>query len=147
MARKFKRQRIRKNAEQAQRLIDKLPKPPRENGECACGCCHKPDRGPCPTFRKGANDRCVVCDHGILCHRRKGEAPPKSWNVPISFHDPRAIMLFPNDATSCPVCNAKAVQCPKCGDFLPIKEIVEGSHIARCPKCGGVDRDCPKAKV
>lgn len=35
---------------------------------CECGCCHAPDHGPCPTYERGFNGRCVYCDHGESCH-------------------------------------------------------------------------------
>lgn len=37
-------------------------------GSCACGCSHATDNGPCPTYERGMNRRCVYCDHGPLCH-------------------------------------------------------------------------------
>lgn len=46
---------------------------------CGCGCCHKPDYGACQSFEKGANGRCVYCDHGKVCH----PGDPKSYNTPI----------------------------------------------------------------
>lgn len=61
-------------------LFNKMPKPPSVDGECACGCEVKPDNGPCPMWQRGTGKRCLICDHDIACHRRKGEAPPKDWN-------------------------------------------------------------------
>lgn len=48
--------------------------------KCPCGCCHAVDLGACPKFEKGANGRCVYCDHGKECHTRKN---PKTFNTPL----------------------------------------------------------------
>lgn len=71
----------------ARAVLNILPKPPVENGECACGCSHVPVKGACPDFRliDISSDRCRVCDHAIVCHRRKGEPPPKDWDFPSRF--------------------------------------------------------------
>src|SRR3954471_5798053 len=70
-------------------LLQKLPKPPSDTGVCACGCCHRGtnDHGPCPRFVAGGNGRCAICDHGLTCHRRKGEPPPRDWNVPVKLNE------------------------------------------------------------
>lgn len=39
---------------------------------CECGCCHVPDYGACDEFERGANGRCVYCDHGESCHPGQG---------------------------------------------------------------------------
>jgi hypothetical protein len=61
-------------------LFNKMPKPPKIDGKCACGCVIEPDKGACPTWQKGAGDRCLICDHDIACHRRKGDPMPEDWN-------------------------------------------------------------------
>jgi len=45
-----------------------------EHKHCECGCSHViglNDNGPCATFEKGANGRCVGCDHSEECHAKK----------------------------------------------------------------------------
>lgn len=48
---------------------------------CECGCCHVPDHGACQSFEKGANGRCVYCDHGKDCH----PGNPKRFNTPLGI--------------------------------------------------------------
>lgn len=43
---------------------------PIANTRCACGCVDVPDHGPCSTPCKGANGRCVYCDHALECHKK-----------------------------------------------------------------------------
>ncbi len=38
---------------------------------CASNCCHAVDNGACPEFEKGANGRCVYCEHAEECHVNK----------------------------------------------------------------------------
>lgn len=47
--------------------------------KCPCGCCHSTDHGACQTFEKGANGRCVYCDHGEGCH----PGDPDRFNTPL----------------------------------------------------------------
>lgn len=51
--------------------------------KCSCGCCHSPDHGACQTFEKGANGRCVYCDHGEDCH----PGDPDRFNTPWVWND------------------------------------------------------------
>lgn len=86
--RQYARARERATKRQAIALLQKMPKPPSHDGQCACGCCHKPDKGPCHLFRRhGREGRCDYCDHGILCHRRKGEPMPKEFNQPLKVDE------------------------------------------------------------
>lgn len=126
------------------RLFQGLPKPKKnDDGSCSCGCCEEPDAGPCPKYYQGANKRCAICDHSILCHRRKGEPPPKDWNAPRRMPVPR-IDLLPPSAKTCPACKVIMLRCPICRQFTPIKNIDSGYHIGKCPTCGYFDVACPK---
>ena len=128
------------------RLFQQLPKPKKnEDGTCSCGCCHLPDHGPCPKYIPGANKRCAVCDHGILCHRRKGEKPPADWNCPVGLPVPRTDVLPPS-RKECPACGVVMLRCQKCAQFIPLKSSDSGYHIAHCPTHGHFDIACPKAK-
>jgi hypothetical protein len=39
--------------------------------KCPCGCCDRPDNGPCKCFEPGGNGRCAYCDHSEKCHAPK----------------------------------------------------------------------------
>lgn len=77
------------------KTLQRMPKPPIEDGICACGCIHRPTRGPCPKFISGPGKRCVLCDHSIACHRRKGEPPPQDWDFPDKFPEKWLVLAPP----------------------------------------------------
>lgn len=136
---------IKRRDNEPARVFNSLPKPPVHDGVCACGCCHVPDRGPCPEYHKGANERCAVCDHSRLCHRRKGEPPPKDWNAPLRLPVPRFDLLPPSAMKKCPACTVSLMRCPTCLQFIPLKSSEAGYHISKCPTCGYFDNECPRA--
>jgi hypothetical protein len=150
--RSFERHQRRRRLKEAIKAIQRVPKPPVVDGVCACGCCHVPDNGACPKYIAGLNDRCVVCDHSVVCHRRKGEAPPHNWNTPVKVQ-PNQRHLMPASSTGwedryiiCPACKAPAMHCPACGTPIPIKKLIDVYHTGTCPKCGAVDVTCKTLK-
>jgi hypothetical protein len=145
--RKIKRSMAKRHEQQMKEALLKIPKPAVVNGKCECGCRHVPCLGPCPEFIRGANDRCAVCDHGQLCHRRRGEPPPKDWDSPLLI-SPALVALVPARRLAelrgfkCVYCDRRTMKCRGCGEILPIREVIDIFHVARCPKCGAQDEDC-----
>lgn len=138
--RRLARQQEKKKKADAIALLQKLPKPPKENGVCACGCCHRGDNdhGPCPEFVGGSGGgRCAICDHGLTCHRRKGEPPPQDWNVPIKLNEKHRSLYPPR------------VHAMLRGEFVCIRCHQPAPFIERMktqdPKTGKVVNDlCPR---
>ena len=95
----IKRNLLKKRRAAAKAVINQLPKPPIVDGICGCGCKHRPTKGACPQFilKNAGSDRCAVCDHAIVCHRRKGEQPPKTWDFPAIFGERFLVKFAPAD--------------------------------------------------
>src|SRR5437588_12865478 len=146
--RQLKRRKARADKKKAAEELLKVPKPRIIGGKCQCGCSHVPCIGACPTFVPGGNGRCAVCDHSILCHRRKGEPQPNDLDSPLIITDGMRVViparrLAELQGRTCQFCNARTMKCAGCGVLLPIKEVIDVYHTGRCPKHGAMDEPCP----
>jgi DNA-directed RNA polymerase subunit M/transcription elongation factor TFIIS len=136
--RRLKRNQNRAKRDEAIALLQKLPKPPKdERGQCACGCSHKHDHGPCPQFIAGG-PRCAVCDHGLTCHRRKGEAPPDDWNVPLKLND-KHLSLYPARVNRI---IRQSVSCSECGQPVAYLEQMQALLADGKTIKSGLCREC-----
>lgn len=60
--------------------------------KCACGCCHVPDHGACPTY-ECRYARCFYCDHAEACHERDKHKAAFNTPLGVGFRDPKLAKL------------------------------------------------------
>ena len=112
LSRKIARANAKATLKKAQAALKNIPPPGKDaEGNCLCGCIHRPDKGACPKFvpclqprekvnfkdldlaarmarwelngRQPGGDRCAECDHSLACHNHK--ARPTAWNVAVEL--------------------------------------------------------------